>query len=65
MYACMIRKLCLLMLLASAILSVSACSDTETAKTDPNATGVSPIPWDRPEKWENGSSLPGGFQGSR
>lgn len=59
----MMRKLCLLLLTAAAMISFSSCADTDP-KPD-NNTGVSTIPWDRPEKWENGSSLPGGFEGSR
>ena len=65
MYSSMIRKLCLLMLTAVAMMTFSSCADTDPKPDSSNNTGVSSIPWDRPEKWENGSNLPGGFEGSR
>ena len=55
----MIRKLCLSILFAAAVLPFPACSDTESPKSAENNTGVSTIPWDRPEKWESQSSVPG------
>ena len=60
MYACMTRKFCLLAVFAAASFCFSGCSDTqEPPKTTENNTGVSTIPWDRPEKWEGSSSVPG------
>ena len=59
MYACMMRKLCLLILSAAAALSFSSCADTAPPKSAENNTGVSQIPWDQPEKWETGSQIPG------
>ena len=60
MYPRMTRTLSLFILSAAAMLSLCSCADTEQPKsastTDP---GVSSIPWDRPEKWESGSQVPG------
>lgn len=64
MYSAMTRHLCFLLLLAAAAISLSSCSDTQSPDVT-NNTGVSTIPWNRPEKWENGSQLPGGLSGSR
>ncbi len=58
MYKSMTRKLPLFILSAAAMLSLCSCADTEPPKSADN-TGVSSIPWDRPEKWETGSQIPG------
>jgi len=55
----MMRKLPLFILAAAAMISLCSCADTQSPKSADNNTGVSSIPWDRPEKWETGSNIPG------
>ena len=59
MYASMMRKVSLFLFFIVAALSLGACTDTQPPPTAENNTGVSAIPWDKPEKWENGSNIPG------
>jgi len=60
----MLRKLGFLLLISAAALLLPSCaSDSEQKKDD--SSNVSSIPWNRPEKWENGSSLPGGMMGTQ
>ena len=59
MYPSMMRKLSLFILSAASLFALGACADTQPTKTAGTDPGVSAIPWDRPEKWETGSNLPG------
>ncbi len=61
----MLRKLCIFLFIAASVSILPACSsDSSQAKADDN-NNVSSIPWNRQEKWENGSSLPGGMIGTQ
>lgn len=53
----MMRKLSFFLLMAAAVSLLPSCA-SDQPKQDADSQ-VSTIPWDRPEKWENGSNVPG------
>ncbi|MGB8353584.1 MAG: hypothetical protein WCD79_06840 [Chthoniobacteraceae bacterium] len=61
----MLRKICILILIAGSVSLLPSCSDTSSVKASDDNQNVSTIPWNRQEKWENGSSLPGGMIGTQ
>ena len=60
----MLRKVCILLFIAGSVSFLPSCADTSTTKADDNQNESS-IPWNRQEKWENGSNLPGGMIGTQ
>jgi len=61
----MLRKVCILILLTASVSFLPSCSDTSQTKAADDNNNVSTIPWNRQEKWENGSQLPGGMIGTQ
>jgi hypothetical protein len=55
------KRICLLLLLASITPMVSACSSADTSPTagnvDSNGNAVSSVPWNKPESWETNGQV--------
>ena len=53
------------LVLAVTAASFCSCATEKQPRTalinDPDAQSESSIPWNRPQKWESGSQVPGGF----